>query len=949
MVLEYGTFFRELTGFIPYRYQRRTAAILLGGKNAVQAGLQQEVDFLEGDSRVQLREGGKNILLCAPTGSGKTWAVLVPFVFSRMQGKPIADRVFYALPLRSLADDLYQSTKERLERAGILSSCPVRLQTGETSGIQGIGDPTFSEGRVIFCTIDQLLSSYLNIPFSLSARLANLNSGALVGSVIIFDEHHLLDPNRSLMTALLLTRHLAGLARFVWMTATQAEAARNRFLAKDRLDAAPVQVSQSELANMPSQCGRKRKWFWSICPLSAQMVLEVHEGLDPERRRTLVVANTVSRAQRLYREIKNLAGARIPTHLIHSRFLPDHRKEKINRIRRLFGRGSYEEGILVSTQVVEAGLDISATCLHTELAPASALIQRAGRCARFEGETGNVFVYDALEKNGTRSYHPYSRMNSRKKEDVMETGFSEETPTLCHAIDRTAVELSKVSGQYLSFSDELSLIDLVHTDIDLNSVDAFDEIEWRRTAADAMMSKSDLSNYEKAGNLIRDIDSVSILLADEERLSNSATRLDPYYALTISIPRASLAAQSKIASNTLPLGVWALKAPIYCESENGYRFERYETVAKIGEGYQSWLIATYRGMPLVLNPLLGRYTCESGLELGVASMPSDWQSTGTISDEDPMPMSTPVMRYRAETYRDHTTRVYHHAVLLCYGDSEDREPTWYRTQQDPFTASAIGTDCWTGLKLIDARFHLPPGTAKNLVIWASMLHDCGKLTKEWQEAAWRWEERKASQREHYPSTSSDNKRFLAAQQLVRKRKEGSSVLLAHTDYDGKWHWPNGRNEADIEREFRRPNHALQGAWLAMPIVAERVDHTDLPAEQLAKVVLFAISQHHSATTGWSHVNRSVPLFSPDIDQGSQEAIRHILPTRCGLFVEKPTYGDWENFLKNNIQFHLKPGPSQQDALDDWIWWPVAMLCTRIVRLSDQFGTRMGVLTGTDGE
>jgi CRISPR-associated endonuclease/helicase Cas3 len=49
--------------------------------------------------------------------------------------------------------------------------------------------------------------------------------------------------------------------------------------------------------------------------------------------------------------------------------------------------------IIVATQVVEAGVDISAGCLITELAPWPSLVQRFGRCARYGG-SGKVLVVD---------------------------------------------------------------------------------------------------------------------------------------------------------------------------------------------------------------------------------------------------------------------------------------------------------------------------------------------------------------------------------------------------------------------------------------------------------------------------------------------------------------------------------------------------------------------------
>src|SRR5690606_15022957 len=55
--------------------------------------------------------------------------------------------------------------------------------------------------------------------------------------------------------------------------------------------------------------------------------------------------------------------------------------------------GVSENRIIVATQVVEAGVDISADALVTELAPWASLIQRLGRCARYGGK-GDVVVVD---------------------------------------------------------------------------------------------------------------------------------------------------------------------------------------------------------------------------------------------------------------------------------------------------------------------------------------------------------------------------------------------------------------------------------------------------------------------------------------------------------------------------------------------------------------------------
>lgn len=103
-----------------------------------------------------------------------------------------------------------------------------------------------------------------------------------------------------------------------------------------------------------------------------------------ERTLTLIVVNSVDRAQRLMQAIKDRTAANVPaveTELIHSRFRPADRGVTQ---RRALDEDSIPAGgrILVATQAIEAGVDLSATTLFTELAPCPSLVQRFGRCNR---------------------------------------------------------------------------------------------------------------------------------------------------------------------------------------------------------------------------------------------------------------------------------------------------------------------------------------------------------------------------------------------------------------------------------------------------------------------------------------------------------------------------------------------------------------------------------------
>lgn len=109
-------------------------------------------------------------------------------------------------------------------------------------------------------------------------------------------------------------------------------------------------------------------------------------------RITLVVCNTVERASRTYEAIEKF-GITGDLRLVHSRYRPHERATwKTDFLCRDACRQGVDR-IIVATQVVEAGVDISATTLVTELAPWSSLVQRFGRCARY-GSSGNVVVVD---------------------------------------------------------------------------------------------------------------------------------------------------------------------------------------------------------------------------------------------------------------------------------------------------------------------------------------------------------------------------------------------------------------------------------------------------------------------------------------------------------------------------------------------------------------------------
>ena len=132
---------------------------------------------------------------------------------------------------------------------------------------------------------------------------------------------------------------------------------------------------------------------------------------------TLAIVNTVERAQGIYKDLTNARSKLLPNVekvLVHSRFREDDRKKKQERISAPLDAKSKGQ-VVVATQAVEAGVDISARTLITELAPWESMVQRFGRCNR-EGKDkqGDVLWIDVGDRpQDTAPYEPDDVQHAR--------------------------------------------------------------------------------------------------------------------------------------------------------------------------------------------------------------------------------------------------------------------------------------------------------------------------------------------------------------------------------------------------------------------------------------------------------------------------------------------------------------------------------------------------------
>lgn len=107
----------------------------------------------------------------------------------------------------------------------------------------------------------------------------------------------------------------------------------------------------------------------------------------------LLIMNTKPTAREVYQELKSRCSQeneKITVIHLSANMCPQHRLDLLNRLKDILGK---EKVICVSTNLIEAGVDISFPCVIRAMAGLQAIAQAAGRCNRNgEKERGNVFL-----------------------------------------------------------------------------------------------------------------------------------------------------------------------------------------------------------------------------------------------------------------------------------------------------------------------------------------------------------------------------------------------------------------------------------------------------------------------------------------------------------------------------------------------------------------------------
>lgn len=313
----------------------------------------------------------KNIIVIGSTGMGKTEAALL------WNNK---EKSFFTLPLRVSINAIYDRINDNINysHVGLLHSTALDyLETKqEFENEEHIYEQTKNLcSKITTCTIDQIF------PFVFKYKGYEKIYSTLAYSKLIIDEIQAYSPEivAVLLKGIQMINNIGG--KFMVMTATLPR------IYKEKLEEMGIEFEYNKFI--------KNVQRHKIKIEEEELEKDVAEIVEKSKNnKVLVIVNTVNKAIELYSKIKE-ENDETSVNLLHSRFILNDRNEKENCIKE-FSKDKSEKGIWITTQIVEASLDIDFDYLYTEMSTLDSLFQRLGRCYRSREYTNanpNVYIY----------------------------------------------------------------------------------------------------------------------------------------------------------------------------------------------------------------------------------------------------------------------------------------------------------------------------------------------------------------------------------------------------------------------------------------------------------------------------------------------------------------------------------------------------------------------------
>lgn len=358
--------------------------------------------------------------LTVPTGGGKTIASLAFALQHAVENQ--MDRVIYVIPYTSIIEQNAAVFRKILGEQNVLENhYNVDYESTEELMPMQLASENWDKPVVVTTNVQFFESLFANK----SSKCRKLHN--IANSVIIFDEAQML-PTDYLKPCIAVMEELAANfgSSIVLCTATQP--ALSPFFQREM----PV----TELCPRVKEQFRffERVTFQNVGTISED---ELIEKLQKEEQ-ALCIVNTKKRAQRLYQKMKGEGVFHLSTAMY-----PKHRRRVLDKIRRLVKDG--KRCILISTSLVEAGVDLDFCTVYRQLAGVDSMIQAAGRCNR-EGKRAAQDSFAYLFQFEEKEYVPGQQLQIDVSKVLLSEG---EDISSLHGIEKYFEALYHFRGESL--------------------------------------------------------------------------------------------------------------------------------------------------------------------------------------------------------------------------------------------------------------------------------------------------------------------------------------------------------------------------------------------------------------------------------------------------------------------------------------------------------------------
>ena len=358
--------------------------------------------------------------LTVPTGGGKTIASLAFALQHAVENQ--MDRVIYVIPYTSIIEQNAAVFRKILGEQNVLENhYNVDYESTEELKPMQLASENWDKPVVVTTNVQFFESLFANK----SSKCRKLHN--IANSVIIFDEAQML-PTDYLKPCIAVMEELVANfgSSIVLCTATQP--ALSPFFQRKM----PV----TELCPRVEAQFRffERVTFQNVGTISED---ELIEKLQKEEQ-ALCIVNTKKRAQRLYQKMKGEGVFHLSTAMY-----PKHRRRVLDKIRQLVKDG--KKCILISTSLVEAGVDLDFCTVYRQLAGVDSMIQAAGRCNR-EGKRAAQDSFAYLFQFEEKEYVPGQQLQIDVSKMLLSEG---EDISSLHGIEKYFEALYHFRGESL--------------------------------------------------------------------------------------------------------------------------------------------------------------------------------------------------------------------------------------------------------------------------------------------------------------------------------------------------------------------------------------------------------------------------------------------------------------------------------------------------------------------